>query len=226
MEYPPNDDDQPYFATPTNKSNTYYPDQQLDTGYPLHQPNTYPYQPPQAPIPPTPPKKKTNGWHVLIALIILTVALFICGIISAHSYTPVSSLDSLDATATANTTDTPQPTDTPTDTPAPTTQPTEQPTFPPQQWTFTGNGNQKTTGFAPLRDTWQLSWTCDPASYGYDYNLIVELYDINGNLIDTPVNVICKSGVISGSTMEYNASGLYYLDVSSEGPWMIKVQTQ
>src|SRR5881396_19905 len=41
-------------------------------------------------------------------------------------------------------------------------QPTAQPTFPPQSRAFSGNGNQKTTRFAPLRDTCQLSWTCDP----------------------------------------------------------------
>ncbi len=218
MEYPPNNDDQPYFATPTNKSNTYYPQQQLDTSYPLHQPNTSPYEPLQAPPPPKPPKPpKTPGWLVAAAIGVLVG--IICVVFGSQAGTPASSPD---ATATADVANVVVATDTP----IPTTQPTEQPTFSPQQWVFSGNGNQKTTGFAPLRNTWQLSWTCDPASYGYDYNLIVELYDINGNLIDTPVNVICKSGVISGSTMEYNASGLYYLDVSSEGPWTIKVQTQ
>src|SRR5260221_672882 len=35
-----------------------------------------------------------------------------------------------------------------------------------------------------------------------------------------------KDGVTSGSTLEYNASGLFYLNVISEGPWTIKVQTQ
>jgi len=121
------------------------------------------------------------------------------------------------------TTDTPVPTATldtsiPTDTPVPTPQL--------QHWTFTGNGTQKTAQFTTNSGTWKISWKCDPAAYGFEYNLIVEIDDSSSNYVDGPVNVICKTGVTSGSTIEYNLQGTYYLNVNSEGPWTIKIQEQ
>src|SRR5438876_11812149 len=101
MEYPPNNDDQPYFATPTNKSNTYYPQQQLDTSYPLHQPNTSPYEPLQTPLPPKPPKPPMlPGW--LIAVIIGVLGLVICVAASfTHGIVPTSSPDATPTPATS-----------------------------------------------------------------------------------------------------------------------------
>ncbi len=204
-----------------------------DNNDPPQQPNTYPYQPPQAPLPPA---KKDHGCLILTSIVALLALLVICGVMHPTS-APGDTQATQDAQATQDTqnsqdTQYAQPTqdvqatiDTQATQDAQATA-TAQPTFPPQDWSYHGNGNQKTSGFAPLFDTWKLSWTCDPASYGSEYNLIVLLYDINSTLIDTPVNVICKDGVTSGSTLEYNASGLFYLSVISEGPWTIKVQTQ
>jgi hypothetical protein len=109
----------------------------------------------------------------------------------------------------------------PTDTPVPTQAPPQL-----QHWTFTGNGTQKTAQFTTNSGTWKISWKCDPAAYGFEYNLIVEIDDSSSNYVDGPVNVICKTGVTSGSSMEYNLQGTYYLNVNSEGPWTIKIQEQ
>lgn len=141
----------------------------------------------QQPVPSPPAANTGKGCLLIIAAVVILIIIVAVG--SSHSDGTTSSSDTQatqDAQDAQSTQD---------------TQVSVQPTFPPQQWSFTGNGNQKTAEFAPLRDTWQLSWTCNPAAYGFDYNLIVELYDANGNLIDTPVNVICKTGVTSVSSV-------------------------
>jgi len=51
-----------------------------------------------------PRQKKTNGWRVLLILIIAAVALFICGIVGAHSGTPVTSSDATADATNANAT--------------------------------------------------------------------------------------------------------------------------
>jgi hypothetical protein len=83
MNYPPNDDNQSQFPPP-QQPNTSNPPQQPDT--------SYPYEPLQAPMPTIPPKKKTNGWHVLLVLTAAVGALLFCvmigGIIATNSGTP------------------------------------------------------------------------------------------------------------------------------------------
>jgi hypothetical protein len=231
MNYPP-DNNEPSQFEPPQQPHAYYPPQQ-QYNQQWQQPNTYPYYPPQTP---PPPAKKSQG-GLIFGLIVLFIVVGLCGIAiasGAQSNTSSDAQATTDAQSTMDAQNAQPAQDIQATTDAQSTvdaqstldaQPTAQPTFP-QSWSYHGNGNQKTSGFAPLSNTWQLSWTCDPASYGFQYNLIVLLYDINGNLIDTPVNVICKDGVTSGSTLEYNASGLFYLSVISEGPWTIKVQTQ
>jgi len=58
-----------------------------------------------------PRQKKTNGWRVLLILIIAAVALFICGIVGAHSGTPVTSSDATVSTKESQITAAPQPAD-------------------------------------------------------------------------------------------------------------------
>ncbi|TME14199.1 MAG: hypothetical protein E6I80_00670 [Chloroflexi bacterium] len=206
------------------------------------QPPVQPLPPPPQPQPPPPDYHQPHQWKLPPIVWVILIVILSAGVyaLAASSHNTATQDTSAATTQAAQSTEAPT-VDTQATQNAQTTQdilatqnaqatqdaqPTAQPTFPPQSRAFSGNGNQKTTRFAPLRDTCQLSWTCDPVAYGFEYNLIVELYDINGNLVDTPVNVICKTGVTSGSTMEYNASGLYYLEVTSEGPWKVKIQTQ
>jgi hypothetical protein len=143
-----------------------------------------------------------------IALAILILALLACG---------------STAVSTTAGSGTPQPTDT-TAASAPQATPTPKPAL--QKWTFKGNGTSKTAQFTTNSSTWKLSWSCDPAAYGSEYNLIVDVNGTDGSSIDTPVNVICKSGVTSGSSMEYNAQGTYYLSINSEASWSIHIQEQ
>ncbi len=126
-------------------------------------------------------------------------------------------------TPTVTPTPGPSPTPTATSTPAPTATPTRAP-----QWTtiqtFKGNGNKKTTTFT-VPDTWRLAWTCTPSSsFGGSYNVIVDIHNSDGSLADpAAVNTICQKGNTSDSTQEY-VGGTLYLDVISEGAWIIQIQ--
>ncbi len=113
------------------------------------------------------------------------------------------------------------PTATPTQTPTPTHAP---------QWTtvntYTGNGTSKTATFTVNADQWKIIWSCNPAAYGFEYNLMADLKHPGDDFGDTVVNVICKSGDASsthGETMEYTG-GTFYLDVNSEASWKFEVQ--
>lgn len=111
----------------------------------------------------------------------------------------------------------------PTNTPAPTATATRTP-----QWTtiqsFKGNGNKKTAIFTVPTD-WRLLWTCDPNSFGgSQYNLIVDVYSDNGNILfPTAINTLCAPNNTTDNTEEHSG-GNVYLDVTSEAAWTIAVQ--
>jgi hypothetical protein len=91
---------------------------------------------------------------------------------------------------------------------------------------FSGNGISKTAPFTVTADQWKILWSCDPAAYGSEYNLIADLTVPGQQFGDSVVNVICKQGdasTTSGETMEYT-SGTFYLDVNSEASWTFQVQ--
>ncbi|HEU0025573.1 MAG TPA: hypothetical protein VFQ25_00525 [Ktedonobacterales bacterium] len=91
---------------------------------------------------------------------------------------------------------------------------------------FKGNGIKTTDTFS-VPATWKLTWTCDPHSfYGGSYNVAVTLYDSGGNMVDLPVNTICKAGNTGDTTTEHTDPGQYYLNVNSEAAWTIKIQVQ
>lgn len=87
-----------------------------------------------------------------------------------------------------------------------------------------GSGSTKTKNFDASGD-WTVAWTCNPASsFGGQYNLIVSVNNSDGSLADPAgINVICKTGTTSGSTVEHNLSGTFYLDIISEGDWTFTV---
>lgn len=111
----------------------------------------------------------------------------------------------------------------PTATPRATATPTTAP-----KWTtiqsFKGNGNKKTASFS-VPDTWQIAWTCNPSSsYIGQYNVIVDVYNSDGTDYDLgAINTICQHGNTGDSTQE-RGSGDVYLDVQSEGAWVMNIQ--
>lgn len=113
----------------------------------------------------------------------------------------------------------------PTTTHRPTQTPRPSPTHAPQ-WTtiqsFSGNGTKNTTTFS-VPDSWRLVWSCDPASFSGQYNLIVHVNAPDGSIIDFAVNTICKAGNTGDWTQEYQG-GTIYLEVISEAAWSIQVQ--
>jgi hypothetical protein len=103
--------------------------------------------------------------------------------------------------------------------------PTHVPTWTTVQ-TFTGNGISKTAPFTVNDSQWKIVWSCDPAAYGSEYNLMADLTKPGDQFGDSVVNVICKVGDASstqGETMEYT-QGTFYLDVNSEASWKFIVQ--
>lgn len=89
--------------------------------------------------------------------------------------------------------------------------------------TFTGNGEKKTSIFT-VPDHWRLKWKCNPSSdYFGQYNVIVDIYNSDGTLLDSAFNTICQNGNTSGNTEEYQG-GDVYLDVQIDGAWTIEVQ--
>lgn len=166
--------------------------------------------------PPIPPKKKSRK-GLIIGVIVLVVALALCGAIgSAFSH---------NATATTSTT-----ANTVTDSATQAPQATVAPTKPPvaKKWTtvetFTGNGAKKTNSFT-VPDNWQLVWKCDPTSFnGSTFNLIVSVMPTDGSLGDpAAINTMCSTTNTHDMTAEHSGGNIY-LDVNSEGSWTIEVQ--
>jgi hypothetical protein len=106
------------------------------------------------------------------------------------------------------------------------------PTAAPKVWTavqtFTGNGAEKTGSFSMSANDWRLAWTCDPnSSYGGTYNVIADVDDSSGNILNSDlsaINTMCSSSNTSGMTEEHNRTGTFYLDINSEGSWTFKVE--
>jgi hypothetical protein len=127
---------------------------------------------------------------------------------------PNSTAAAVGPTATAGATATPRPTATATKAPT---------------WTtvesFKGNGNKKTSVFS-VPDTWQIAWTCNPASeYIGQYNVMVDVYNSDGTYYDLGAgNTICQKGNTGDTTQEHSGSGNVYLDIQSEAAWSVQVQ--
>jgi hypothetical protein len=170
--------------------------------------------------------------------LILIIAVFACGGINAMANAgrnttttltdaQIAATNSAQLAATNSaqgTTDTPVPTATlnasiPTSTPAPTQAPAKWTTT----HTYTGSGSKK-TGTISVPSDWKIFWKCTPSSfYGGSYNVIVEVYNSDGSLADGAINTICKTGNTGDSTEEHQG-GDVYLDIQSEGDWVITVQ--
>jgi hypothetical protein len=211
----------------TPQQPSYYPptepgqQQQPFTGYP--QWTQVPPPPSPQYTPPMPPKKKSRKTLFIVLGVIVAVVFFGCigaSLASQGSKSPASQQSSAVTQAAQQ-----QPTQaqvTPTAIP-----PTPKPT-PAPKWTtvqsFSGNGSKK-TGFFTVPNDWKLVWKCDPASfYGGQYNVIVGVTGSDGTPIDpTAVNTICKTGNTGDSTDEHQG-GQVYLDVTSEGSWIVQVQ--
>jgi len=207
----------------------------LGTSYPPQQPQQPQQMPPQQPIgyspqqppafPQTPQSADNVGQRYLswlkrrpvlggcVSLIAACVILSVCGVaLQAIGGGGKSSTDTgTQQTSQRHATNTSRP---PTVTPKPVG-----PIF--QQ---SGSGSTKTKNFDASGD-WTVAWTCNPASsFGGQYNLIVSVNNSDGSLADPAgINVICKTGTTSGSTVEHNLSGTFYLDIISEGDWTFTV---
>lgn len=111
----------------------------------------------------------------------------------------------------------------------PTLAPTPTPTATPRLavWTttqtFSGNSTLKTAVF-PVPDDWKLVWKCDPASFSFPYNVIVDVVNISGSPFDPgAINTLCQAGNTSGQTEEHQ-SGQVYLDINSQAAWTVVIQ--
>jgi hypothetical protein len=206
---------------PPNPFSSYPQQQQWESPAQPYPPQYQPQMPPQqqwqqqpwyAPPPPPAPKKPGKGKFFaigcggLVALVVLIV--LIAAIASAGS-----------KSSTAPTSNATQPVQQATQAPS---QPTQAP-----KWTtthtYTGNGIKK-TGIFTAPDDWKIIWKCDPSSfYGSQYNVQVFVYSSDGSLSDVAINELCKAGNTTGETEEHQG-GQIYLDVNSEGSWVIQVQ--
>jgi hypothetical protein len=172
-------------------------------------------------------KRGTLFWLLLLAGIVIGFGLFSI-IITAILLTPTNTTSvAVQPTATSAPAQNTPSVNTPvaTDTPAATATPIPTQALP--KWTtthtFTGNGIKKTAIFtAP--DDWKIVWKCNPSSFfGSQYNVQVYVYNSDGSIADVAINELCKSGNTSGETEEHQG-GDVYLDINSEGYWVIQVQ--
>src|SRR5260221_6397765 len=76
----------------------------------------------------------------------------------------------------------------------------------PKTWTtvkkFSGNGISKTAPFTVTASQWKITWSCNPAAYGSEYNLIADLTVPGDQFGESVVNVICKQGDASTTSGE------------------------
>jgi hypothetical protein len=84
-----------------------------------------------------------------------------------------------------------------------------------------GNGVKQTATFT-VDGSWDLKYSFDCASFGYDGNFIVTLYDpAHTNIpIDVPANAMARQG---GDTTHQHRKGSYYLEINSECAWTLQV---
>lgn len=158
------------------------------------------------------------GAFIVIALLVVG------GWVAYHSEgsnSEQSSQAQVSSTPTATATYGPSATPTHTPTPKPSPTPTHTP-----QWTtiqtFKGYGYKNTVPNVPNR--WQLVWSCDPASDGGPYNLLVDVDSPDGNPVNPgAVLTTCQQGNTSDSTQEYQG-GTFYLDVQCDAAWTIQIQ--
>jgi len=88
---------------------------------------------------------------------------------------------------------------------------------------FSGNGSKKTATFR-VPDEWKIVWKCDHSSFqGYDYNVIILVYNSDGTLADSGINTLCSKSNEHGET-EIRTAGNVYLDVTSEALWSVQIQ--
>lgn len=211
MSQYPNGPQQPYQQPPQGgyPPNQGYPPQGAYPGQPpfTTQPGYPPPGYPQMPQQPEPKKKKSKKG--IIALGIVVGAVVLCAIIAStsHSGSAPTSSSTTSSSTTSNT--------------------TQQPPSQPQTWTtthiYTGSGTKKTETIA-VPDDWKIQWKCDPASFGgMSYNMIITVYNSDGNPADVAINDLCKPGNTSGETEERHAGNIYF-DVNSEGSWTITTQ--
>ncbi len=190
-----------------------------------------PYQYP--PMQPPPPPAKTPGkasafltakravtlpnWAWIVIVLVFLGTFF-------TAFTKGSSSDTTSSTTGGTTTAQTTGNNKPATTVAPkaTATPTHTPVLTTLQ-AFSGSGI-KNTAYFTVPAEWQLKWTCNPASFGGSYNLIVSLYGSDGSLVDLPVNVLCQAGVTGDTTLEHDQAGKFYLNVNSEGAWTIDIQ--
>jgi hypothetical protein len=207
--------DSMYQQPPSNQNvPTYTPPEQPYSQYPQPPPQDYPSYPPPPYQQPPQPKRKRRIWLWIVGAIIALI------VISAAFSKPTTQTSTPPA-ATEQPTFPPLPTLAPTDTDTPV--PTQPPTWTTVQ-TFKGNGNKKTGTFT-VPDSWRITWSCDPSSfYGGSYNVIVAIYASDSTPIDpAAINTICQTGNTHDLTEEHQGGDIY-LDVTSEGSWVIKIQ--
>jgi len=193
-------------------------------------PPQYPYQPQQWTPQPSgegwsqiqgppvqPPKKR--GWGKIFAIgcggLVALVVLITIIVAAASAGNNNASTNATDTSATQAAQQVQQDT------------PTTQPTQAPQTWTtthsYSGSGIKKTEVFTVPGD-WKINWKCTPSSfYGGSYNVQVYVYNSDGSLADVAINEICSNSNTSGSTEEHQGGDIY-LEVNSEGNWVVSVQ--
>ena len=93
---------------------------------------------------------------------------------------------------------------------------------------YTGKNDAETPVFIAYVSEWRLRWTCNPASFYGEYDLIIDAIDTSGdtfNNITGAVNIVCKPGQVGGfSALIRNWTGTFFLNVISEGTWQINVE--
>lgn len=98
---------------------------------------------------------------------------------------------------------------------------TPPPAVPQQLLDITGSGTKTTQKFTAAGD-WDMAWSYDCSSFGYQGNFIVTPTgeDNNPSLANQSVNQLGKSG---HDVEHYHHGGTYYLSINSECSWHVTV---
>ena len=86
---------------------------------------------------------------------------------------------------------------------------------------YSGSGQKNTANFHVNASQWQISWACQPGSFGGNFS--VEVDNADGSTFDPlAVNEICDSSK-HDITIE-RGSGDFFLKIDADTPWQIQIQ--
>ena len=167
--------------------------------------------PPLPPPAPSPPVRQRSGPSWPVALLIAAATLVfggICGIAVGSSSQSNNTSGSNVANESSN------------QSPTPAASPVPSPS-PQVLLNISGSGTKTTQKFTTSGDDWDLAWTYNCASFGGNGNFIVDIKKGDGTESDN--QGVNQLGAKGADTEHFHAGGTFYLEVTSECSWTVKV---